>query len=256
MPVVATAEKGIPVMFLPGILMPAAPRYTPLLEALGPDVDPVMKDLEVYGPPDVPPPGYRFETELAGISRAADEAGFDRFHLYGHSGGGACALAFTAVHPERVLSLAVDEPALDFSQEDMDEVREVFLPMLELPPEQAMPAFLRQQLREGAEPPPPRSGPPPPWMADRPAGVKAFVLASSEARVPVERLRTFNRPVYFSYGSLSNERWERMAKRLSELLLNLTVDRFEGVDHLKASHVAEPERVATALHRLWAGRTG
>jgi pimeloyl-ACP methyl ester carboxylesterase len=35
-------------------------------------------------------------TEVDGIDRAADDEGFDRFHLYGHSGGGAMALAFVA----------------------------------------------------------------------------------------------------------------------------------------------------------------
>jgi pimeloyl-ACP methyl ester carboxylesterase len=251
-PLVATPEGRIRVMFLPGIMMPAAPRYATLLEALDPDVDPVVKDLEVYEGPTVPPPGYTFGSELDGIARAADDAGWERFHLYGHSAGGACALAFTAVRPERVLTLAVDEPALDFSREDTDEVRRVFLPLIELPPEEAIPAFLRAQLREGSEPPPPREGPPPPWMADRPAGVRAFVLASSEAEVPIERLRNFDRPVYFSYGSLSNERWERMANRLSELLPNLTVERYEGISHLRTSHVAEPGRVAASLRRLWA----
>ncbi len=39
---------------------------------------------------------YRLET-------LAEAAGFERFHLYGHSGGGACALAYVATYPERVL---------------------------------------------------------------------------------------------------------------------------------------------------------
>ena len=35
----------------------------------------------------------------------------DRFHLVGYSGGGACCLAFISSFPERVLSLALIEPA-------------------------------------------------------------------------------------------------------------------------------------------------
>ena len=243
--------RRVPVIFLPGIIAPAALRYQPLFEALGDDVDAVPKDLEVYGGSSVPPPGYSLDMELDGIARVADEHGFDRFHLYGHSGGGACALAFTAMHPERVLTLALDEPAADFSKEDMEELREVFLPMLELPPDQQMPAFLRAQLREGVEPPPKREGPPPPWMADRPAGVTAFVRAVSQTEVPVERLSAFDRPVYYSYGSLSNETWERRAKRLGALFPDMTVELYEGLSHLNPSHVAEPERVAAALRRLW-----
>lgn len=246
----STVER-VPVIFLPGILMPAALRYEPLLQALGDDVDAVTKDLEVYRGSSVPPPGYSLDMELEGIARVADEHGFDRFHLYGHSGGGACALAFTAVHPERVLSLALDEPATDFSPEDLQEIRDVFLPMLELPPEELGREFVRTMLREGATPPPRPEGPPPPWMADRPAGVAAFVRALSEADVPVERLRTFDRPVYYSYGSLSNETWERKAKRLAEAFPNITVELYEGLSHMNTSHVAEPERVAAALRRLW-----
>jgi pimeloyl-ACP methyl ester carboxylesterase len=243
--------ERVPVIFLPGILMPAALRYRPLFEALGDDVDAIPKDLEVYRGPSVPPSGFSIEMELDGIARAADERGFDRFHLYGHSGGGACALAFTATHPERVLTLALDEPAFDFSQEDLEELRRVFLPMLELPPDQQMATFLRAQMREGVAPPSRPSGPPPPWMADRPAGVAAFVRALSQADVPVERLAAFDRPVYYSYGNLSNETWERKAKRLGELFPDMTVELYEGLSHLNPSHVAEPERVAAALRRLW-----
>ena len=241
----------VPVIFLPGIIAPAAVRFARLLEALGDDVDAVPKDLEVYGGPSVPPPGYSLDTEIEGITRVADEHGFGRFHLYGHAGGGACALAFTAVQPERVLTLALDEPATDFSPQDLGEIKEVFLPMLELPPDQQLPAFLRAQMREGVEPPPPREGPPPPWMANRPAGVAAFVRTLSEADVPVERLKAFDRPVYYSHNSLSNETWDRKAKRLGELFPNMTVELYEGLSHLNSSHAAEPERVAAALRRLW-----
>jgi pimeloyl-ACP methyl ester carboxylesterase len=240
-----------PVILLPGIIAPAELRFARLLEALGDDVDAVPKDLEVYGGPSVPPPGFSLDMEIDGITRVADEHGFGRFHLYGHSGGGACALAFTAVSPERVLTLALDEPATDFSPQDLREIKEVFLPMLELPPDQQLPAFLRAQMREGVEPPPPREGPPPPWMADRPAGVAAFVRTLSEADVPVERLKAFDRPVYYSHNSLSNETWDRRAKRLGELFPNMTVELYEGLSHLNSSHAAEPERVAAALRRLW-----
>ena len=240
-----------PVILLPGIIAPAELRFARLLEALGDDVDAVPKDLEVYGGPTVPPPGFSLDMEIDGITRVADEHGFGRFHLYGHSGGGACALAFTAVYPERVLTLALDEPATDFSPQDLREIKEVFLPMLELPPDQQLPAFLRAQMREGVEPPPPREGPPPSWMADRPAGVAAFVRTLSEADVPVERLKAFDRPVYYSHNSLSNETWDRRAKRLGELFPNMTVELYEGLSHLNSSHAAEPERVAAALRRLW-----
>lgn len=239
------------VIFLPGLLMPAALRYERLLEALGGDVRAVVKDLEIYRGPSVPPPGYRFESEVEGIARAADDAGFDRFHLYGHSAGGACALAFVAEHPERVLTLALDEPATDFSPEDLDEARAVYLPLLQLPDDELMPAFTRTLVPEGVEPPPP-SKEPPPWLAGRLPGVAAFVRAMCEADVAFDSLARFDRPVSYSYGSLSNETWERKSRRLGKALPNIAIERYEGLSHLNTSHVAEPERVAAALRALWA----
>jgi pimeloyl-ACP methyl ester carboxylesterase len=248
----STSVRGVPaVIFLPGILMPAALRYERLLDALGEDVDPVVKELEVYRGPSTPPPGYSLEVELAGIGHAADEAGLERFHLYGHSGGGACALAFTASQPERVLTLAVDEPAIDFSAEDLQEIEDVFLPMLELPQEQQMAAFVRQQMLDGVDPPSRPDVPPPPWMSNRAAGVAAMLRAFLDSAVPIERLREFDRPAYYSYGTLSNASWERRAERLLTVLPNLTVERYEGRSHMDTSHMAEPDRVARALRRLW-----
>jgi pimeloyl-ACP methyl ester carboxylesterase len=248
----STSERMVPaVIFLPGILMPAALRYERLLAALGEDVDPVVKELEVYRGPSTPPPGYSLEVELAGIGRVADEAGLERFHLYGHSGGGACALAFTASQPDRVLTLAVDEPAIDFGPEDLQDIKDVFLPMLELPPEQQMAAFVREQMRAGVDPPPRPGGPPPSWMSTRADGVAAMLRAFADSAVPMERLREFERPVYYTYGNLSNETWERRGERLSRLLPNITVEMYEGRSHMDTSHMAEPERVADALRRLW-----
>src|SRR5829696_2302975 len=77
------------VLFLPGIVAPAATRYAPLLAEL-PGVHGVPKDLELYRE-TVPPEAYSIVTEVEGIDRAVDDEDFDRFHLYGHSAGGAIA---------------------------------------------------------------------------------------------------------------------------------------------------------------------
>src|SRR5262245_10278530 len=130
------------VIFLPGIIAPAAVRYAPLLARLS-DVNPVTKDLEVYSS-GVPPPGYSIALEVAGVDRAADEAGYAGFHLYGHSGGGAVALAYVAAHPDRVLSLAVDEPAYDFTADARADMAE-FAPLAALPVAERMRAFMTLQ---------------------------------------------------------------------------------------------------------------
>lgn len=243
-------RERIPVIFLPGIIMPAALRYAPLLRELGDSVNAVTKDLEVYAT-DSPPENYSIEDEVAGISRAADEAGFEHFHLYGHSGGGASTLAYVASHPERVLSLALDEPATDFDPNHQDQMRTALARVADLPPEEGTRYFLQRQLAPGVPLPPPPEGPPPPWMAKRPAGIQAFMKAISEYHLDTDRLRAFDRPVYYSYGSLSSPEWQAMRDRLSAVFLDFTAELYEGASHLDTSHQREPGRVAAALQRLW-----
>ena len=54
-------------MLLPGIVLPAEPAYGALIEALGPDVEAVAKDLEVYATPE-PPQDYSLELEIGRAS--------------------------------------------------------------------------------------------------------------------------------------------------------------------------------------------
>src|SRR5213595_3099253 len=134
---------------------------------LGEHVNAVVKDLEVYSG-EQPPPDFSLDLEVNGILREADVHGFDRFHLVGYSGGGASSLAFAARHPERLLSLALIEPAWmgnEWLSPEEEAVRREFDRIMSLPPEQMMPAFVAVQLAPGVPPPPPPPGPPPPWMA-------------------------------------------------------------------------------------------
>ena len=238
------------VIFLPGIIMPAARRYAPLLRHLD-GVEAIPKDLEVYARGE-PPPGYAIDTEIAGIAAAADRAGLARFHLYGHSGGGACALAFAAAHPERVLSLAVDEPATDFSAEDRsDPYMDELAAAQSLPGPEALAAFMRLQVAPGVELPPRPEGPPPPWMATRPAGIRAFVHAMARHRVEPSRYEAFTAPVLYTHGSASHPRWTAMRDRLARRFPDFSSELFEGLHHLNTSHQAEPERTAALLRAVW-----
>jgi pimeloyl-ACP methyl ester carboxylesterase len=197
---------ALEVILLPGGVMPAELACGSLLEALGDDVDAIAKDLEVYAGPE-PPPGYTLEDEVAGVLRTAGDAGFDRFHLVGYSGGGASSLAFAADHPERLLSLALIEPAWmgndELSPEEQAVWRE-FERIATLPPAEMMPAFVAIQLAPGVEAPPPPPGPPPPWMATRPAGLRAFMGTFRSSSLDLGRLRAFEQPVYFALGGRSN----------------------------------------------------
>ena len=241
------------VMLLPGGILPAEPAYAALLQALGGRVDAVAKDLEVYSG-EQPPPDFSLGTEVEGILREADAHGFDRFHLVGYSGGGASSLAFAALHRERLLSLALLEPAWAGNERTPAEepLMQRFRALEPLPPDQFMAGFLRLQLAPGVEPPPPPGGRPPPWMAKRPAGLRAFIQAFDNADLDVEALRAFDRPVYFALGGRSNpDYYGQMAERLAAIFPNFTIETFPERHHFDPPHRIEPERLSNSLLALW-----
>ncbi|TLN05304.1 alpha/beta hydrolase, partial [bacterium] len=235
-------------------IQPAAIQYAPLLGALGNEIQPLLKDLEVYAG-EQPAPDYSLGQEVEGLRRSADAAGFEQFDLVGYSGGGAVALAFVAAYPERVRSLALSEPAVlpaqAWLQQEagyMDEVSRA----VALPPDQSMPAFMRANLRAGVQPPAPPAGDPPPWMAKRPAGLQAMLRAFQAAAYTYEQWRAFERPVYLAVGRLSNPVEERKAFTLSELFPNCQIEIYEQRHHFDPPQRAEPARFAVELQALWA----
>ena len=238
---------------MPGSVLPAEPAYSALLQILEERVDAVAKDLEVYSG-DQPPPDFSLDLEVEGILRVADVHGFDRFHLVGYSGGGASSLAFAARHGDRLLSLALLEPA--WAGNDRTPAEEAlmqrFRALEPLPADQFMAGFVQLQLAPGVEPPPPPEGPPPPWMAKRPAGVRAFIHAFDNGDLDVVALRAFDRPVYFALGGRSNsDYFGRMADRLAAILPDFTIETFSERHHFDPPHRVEPERLANSLLALW-----
>jgi pimeloyl-ACP methyl ester carboxylesterase len=240
---------------LPGGVLPASLAYEALLEELGDEVHAVAKELEVYAG-DRPPAGYTLDVEVAGILRCAEEEGFDRFHLVGYSGGGASSLAFAAVHPDRLTSLALFEPAWAGNEDLSPEEAAVwpeFRRIADLPTDEMMPAFMAMQLRPGVEPPAPPPGPPPPWMSSRPAGLRAFIGAFTAGELDLGALRRFEQPVYFGLGARSNPAYYgQMSDRLAGVFSDFTLEVFEDRHHFDPPHRIEPERVASSLRALWA----
>lgn len=241
-------------MLLPGIVLPAEPAYGALVAALGEDVEAVAKDLEVYATPE-PPADYSLEVEIEGMLREADAHGWGRFHLVGYSGGGAASLAFAAARPERLASLALLEPAWaghwDLSPAEQALWRE-YDRLEGLPVEQFMTAFMRFGLKPGVPLPTPPPGDPPPWMARRPAGIRAIQRAFKLGDIDPDALRRFDRPVYFALGALSNpDQYEEIAKRLGGVFSDFELEVFDERHHFDPPHRIEPERLATSLERLW-----
>ena len=235
-------------------MLPAEPAYGPLIAALGPDVEAVAKDLEVYATPE-PPEDYDLEVEVEGVLREADAHGWERFHLVGYSGGGAASVAFAAARPERLTSLALLEPGWAGTWDLSAAEKALWLEFdrLEgLPVEQFMQEFARLELKPGVPQPAPSPGDPPPWMAKRPAGIRAFGRAFKRGGIDREDLQRFDRPVYYALGALSNpDHYEEIAKRLSGVFPDFELEVFEERHHFDPPHRIEPERVAKSLTKLW-----
>jgi len=242
------------VILLPGSVLPADLAYGSLLSALGSAADAVAKELEVYATAEAPP-DYTLDLEVAGVLQAADQRGWERFHLVGYSGGGASALAFTARHPERLSSLALLEPAWagewDLSPAEQALWREH--DRLEaLPPDQFMRGFMRLGVKPGVELPPPPPGDPPPWMAKRPSGIRAFLQTFKTYELERDTLAHFDRPVYFALGGLSNpDQYGAIATRLSRVFPDFQLEVFDHRHHFDPPHRIEPDRLAGSLKTLW-----
>ena len=239
---------------LPGAVLPSVLAYGALIDALSGDAEAVAKDLELYAG-DQPPGDYSLDTEVAGALREADARGWERFHLVGYSGGGAAALATVARHPDRLLSLALLEPAWagawDMSEAERALWRE-FETLDALSPDEFMAAFVRLQLRSGVTPPAPTSGPPPPWMAKRPAGIRALMRTFQTYDLDRESLRRFGRPVYYALGGLSNPaQYGEIAERLALVFVDFTLEVFEERHHFDPPHRIEPEPLARSLRTHW-----
>ena len=241
-------------ILLPGAVLPADLAYSALFETLADEVEAVAKDLEVYAG-DAPPVEYSLDTEVAGVVREADARGWERFHLGGYSGGGAAALATAARHPDRLLSLALLEPAWAGNWDMSEAERAIWRESAKLDaltPDESMAAFVRLQPRPGVTPPAAPPGPPPPWMAKRPAGIRAFMRTFRTYDLDRESLRRFGRPVYYALGALSNpNQYGEIAERLSRAFEDFTLEVFEERHHFDPPHRIEPGRVARSLRALW-----
>lgn len=239
------------VICLPGGVAPAAQRYAPLAAALDGAADLHWKDLEVYHD-DAPPSDYSAETELAAIDRFADSLQLGRFHLVGYSGGGFVSLAYAGTRSDRLLSLAVFEPARvpgEMTRAELDFANHLRGKLAGLRGPDFMSAFVREQVRSGVDLPPPP--PPNPAMANRPAGIAAMQRAFDAFMFDRELLRRCAFPVYYAYGALSHEEQALKAGVLAQLFADIHVQRFEDVHHFVPADRIYTSAHASALQELW-----
>ena len=243
----------MPVLLLPGAVLPADLAYAALLNELGDDVEAIAKDLELYRD-DSPPADYSLDTELEGVLLEVERHSWDRFHLVGYSAGGAAALAFAARNPERLLSLALLEPAWAGGwgwSPAHSRLWTKYQALKDLPPDQAMPAFMRLQVRPDVQLPAPVS-PMPPWMARRPAGIRALLDAFENYDLDRQSLVSFRPPVYFALGGRSNpDQFAEEASRLGSVFADFTLEVFPERHHFDPPHRMEAARLARSLNAVW-----
>lgn len=241
--------RALPCVLLPGLVMPADLRYAPLARALGGARALFPRDMAVADP-SLDPRAYTIRDEVDALDAFRAERGLERIHLYGHSAGGAIALAYVAAHPGRVASLALDEPATDFSETDLarpewEEMERVGA----LPFAEGMLLFRRLQVGPRVSAALPTD--PPPWMAAGPPRVAAFSRAVRRHPLPLSTYRRFRGPVHYSIGTLTNGRFEDTRTRLRTVFTGMEVERYDDLHHLHSGHQAVPERVAATLERFW-----
>ena len=240
------------VVCVPGSVAPAAERYRPLIDAVGDAAGMHLKDLEVYRE-EQPPQDYAIETELQGIDQLADSLGLAQFHLVGYSGGGFCSLAYAGTRPERLLSLAVFEPARipgELSATERDFSRYLERELSGKQGGEFMSAFVQAQVKPGVrlQPPPPSVSP---EMRKRPAGIAAMIRAFDAYTFDRDLLRQCAFPVYYAYGDLSHEEQAQKAGILAQLFRDIHVQRFAGVHHfVPPEQIYVPAQVRS-IQDLW-----
>lgn len=241
------------VIFLPGGVMPASMAYAPVVDGLASQAECVLKEPEIFAR-EAPSKDYSLDLEVDGLLSAADEAGFERFDLYGYSLGGAIALAATAAHPHRVASLAMFEPApiraLNPNPDD-DAMWVHVEEVMAMPPEQRQRASSAMLLQPGVKAPEPPPGPPPPWLEGRLGAFEPIMRATWTYPLDLEALRAYSCPVWLGLGTLSNDTFQRQADALCGLWSQLRIEHFDGLHHLLPAHRAEPGRIVEALQELW-----
>jgi pimeloyl-ACP methyl ester carboxylesterase len=232
------------VICLPGGVAPAAQRYAPLKAAVRDTADLHLKDLEVYRD-KVPPIDISIDDELGAVDRFADSLGLDRFHLVGYSGGGFISLAYAGKRSERLLSLALFEPAMVPGHATLPEQTAIGATKAKLnglTGNDFMSAFVSAQVKPGVQVSAP-SGPFPPEMQNRPAGIASMMRAFPAFGFDRESLRVGRFPVYLGYGDQTHEFEEIKAGILAQLFADIHVQRFSGIHHFVA-----PEQIYTPAH--------
>ncbi len=101
------AGQGCDLVMIHGLCSSLAFWYLSVLPALARHFRVTVYDLRGHGFSDMPDSGYTSLDMATDLRALLDHLGIERAHVAGHSFGGAVALHYAALHPERVLSLTL-----------------------------------------------------------------------------------------------------------------------------------------------------
>jgi pimeloyl-ACP methyl ester carboxylesterase len=232
-------------------------QWRPLMDRLGDRFRTLAVDL--YGSGRSPQwPGSRplaLADEVALLRPVLAVAG-ERYHLVGHSYGGAVALAAALAEPARVLSLTVFEPVLfsllvledpaQAAAREIIAVRDDTVAALERGDPQASGArFVDYWMGPGAWaalPEPRRAG-----LAAAMGTVKAEWEAAFREPAPLSAFAELDTPVLYLTGSDSPASARGVARLLIRTLPRVTAIEVDGVGHM--APVTHPDRINALIER-------
>jgi pimeloyl-ACP methyl ester carboxylesterase len=234
---------------------PAATTFAPLAEALDGRAHLIPKDLEGYA--DDFPDDYGPATEVEGIIRAANAAGWERFHLVGQSFGASVALHFACQHPGRVQSLVLNEPpfvgndvtwSVEYSDllESLDDALRA--PLADRPA-----AFVRALTAPGGPMPLPASGATADWRLPRSERQGRMWPVWRNGANGLEQLVPVA-PMYVVVGGRTHPGFLTVARWLQRQALQAELEIYSERSHFDPPHVSEAGRFAQALLARWEGQ--
>src|SRR5947209_2651317 len=99
--------EGADVVMIHGLFASLAFWYLSVMPGMAARRRATAYDLRGHGYSDVAPSGYSSADQAVDLDQLLDQLGIDRAHLIAHSFGGAVALQYALLRPNRVLSLTL-----------------------------------------------------------------------------------------------------------------------------------------------------
>lgn len=238
-------------VWIAGAAAPTEESFGGCIDVLGEEVRSLAKGLELFAAAQ-PIDDYSLATEVRGLRRAMDDAGVERAHLVGFSGGGGVALAFALEHPERVASLVLDEHVIGHRFGVADEDR-FWADVDDALEREGLDATLRVVAATNAPDadPPDFGDPPPAWLASRIERTPRLVRAVRDHAVSAADLAGVDCPVHLTYGTRTRTTFKGWCEAVARSVPRGTVEAYEGCDHFRPAHQLRPDRFVAALLAHW-----